>query len=148
MTPEEEYNSTKASTDRILDIFRKIMEIKKGGTWSYKPLPQHSCIDYAMYKNDNLQFFVEVKIRRCKFKDFQMTKIPASKPGFAMLLAKEFKKKSYIIIKWEDEIGMIDLLKYSGIESMVARHDRGESKDIYAMYDTNKMTLFKALLPD
>ena len=143
MNSEQEYWDTKEETDRLIGIYIDWLSEQKEGNWSFKELHRYSLMDYAVYKDGVLQFYLEVKFRRHKKGEYELEKVPISKFTFAFTFSKLKGKKSYLMVKWQDTLGIIDLEDYKRMDEMVARHDRGEDKDLYIMYDHERFTQLK-----
>lgn len=143
MTPEEEYNSTKQDTRELIDIYMNWLKEKKEADYIAEDTPQFAPMDFIIYKDGNFAFYLEAKFRRHKRGFYELEKVPISKYCFAYTFQKKFKKRAYYIIHWEDEVGIIDLTKVHSFSEMVARYDRGEGKDWYAMYKAGDFTLLR-----
>jgi hypothetical protein len=134
MKAEEEYIKTKKDTDRLVEIYLNWLEENKGGNWEAEEMPKYAPVDYRIFKNGEFAFYLEVKFRSHKKGEYRLEKIPVSKYCFAYTFKDLKNRKSYLLIKWNDTAGIVDLNKCCEIDEMVARYDRGSGQDIYAMY--------------
>tara|TARA_E500000318_G_scaffold29320_2_gene29281 strand:- start:3504 stop:3941 length:438 start_codon:yes stop_codon:yes gene_type:complete len=94
---------------------------------SYK-LPMSYKIDYAMYRDDILIGFAEVKCRTHKFGTFPTYIISLAKVMEARRLARETDTKSILIVSWTDKIGYLDFLFHHQIRHG-GRADRNDWQD-------------------
>lgn len=131
---EEEYFNTKEDTDELVNQYMDYLSYFKGAVYIAREMPKYAPVDYAVYKNRKLSFYLEVKIRRHEKGKYEDEKVPVSKFTFAYTFSKLFKVKTYLLVLWQDNVGVVDLENYSRIDSMTARHDRGEEYDLYAYY--------------
>lgn len=135
MTPEEAYAETKEITDELVSEYCVYLAEKKGGYWDSKEMPQYAPMDYMIYKDGLLHHYLEVKCRKHKYLHYDNEKVPISKYTFGYTFEKTKKIKSYLLVKWEDKIGLTNLSKPMMVKEMVARNDRGAGRDLYAFYD-------------
>lgn len=142
MTSEEAYKKTKAKTDRILNDFVDNLRENTGQSWSLRELATLTSMDYEIYKEGRLAFYIEAKIRTHAKGHYSQEKVPLSKYTWAYTFSNRNDIKSYYLICWSDNIGIVDLEKTDEIREMVARYDRGTQTDLYAMY---KIEDFKEL---
>lgn len=142
MNSNEEYQKTKADTDLLMQIISEHTGLK------FEEAPKYAQIDYIGHGENEKKFFVEVKMRRHKQGTYSLGKIPASKWAWAYAWYHEFGINSYLIILWQDSLGMVDLLRYSKIDRMVARYDRGAGQDIYAFYDLRDFSYYPDIFED
>ena len=98
---------------------------------SYK-LPMSYKIDYAMYRDDILMGFAEVKCRTHKFGTFPTYIISLGKVMEARRLARETETNSILIVSWTDKIGYIDFLSHHQIRHG-GRADRNDWQDVEPM---------------
>ena len=97
---------------------------------SYSKLPLDYKLDYAMYRDDNLVGFAEVKCRKPKMKDFPTYIISLSKIMKARRLASVTGTKSVLIVSWSDATGWIDVFS-DFIVKQGGRKDRDDWQDQY-----------------
>lgn len=145
MTSEEAYQQTKEKTDRLVQLYMDWLGSRKGDLWSYKEMPKYAPVDYMIFKNGDFVFYLEVKLRTHEFGNYEEEKVPVTKFTFAYTFNKLFKRKTYLLVGWKDQIGIIDLLNYSKLDEQIARHDRGEEYDLYAFYNDYDFELLKDL---
>lgn len=94
---------------------------------SYK-MPMSYKIDYAMYRDDILIGFAEVKCRTHKFGTFPTYIISLAKVMEARRLARETDTRSILIVSWTDKIGYLDFLCHHQIRHG-GRADRNDWQD-------------------
>lgn len=146
MEATEEFNRTHDRTDKLATGLTNYLQEQKGGEWKWIYQPDFGPTDYGIYKNNKLQFYVEIKTRRHKKGTYDQEKVPMSKVGFAYLSEEVFKVKAYYLIEWaEEEVGIINLKDYDCFKVQVARYDRGEETDWYAMYDHKNFKIINLL---
>ena len=141
MNSEEAYNETKKMTDDLVVEYCKYIQEIKGGVWSSKEMPQYAPMDYMIFQNGNLNHYLEVKCRKHKYLHYDNEKVPVSKYCFGYTFEKTRNIKSYLLIKWEDKVGITKLSNPIKVKEMVARYDRGAGKDLYAFYDYDQFKL-------
>jgi len=138
---ESEYQRTKEETEQLVQNLCIYLGSKKGNDFSYKEMSRYSPVDFIISKNGRFVCYLEVKIRSHTFGTYKQEKIPVSKYCFAYTYKHKIGRKSLLMVAWKDKVGLIDLLKIEDIDAMVARHDRGEGQDLYAMYDKDKFKI-------
>ena len=95
---------------------------------SYSKLPISYKLDYAMYRDENLLGFAEVKCRQNSINDFSTYIISLSKVIKARRLASVTGTKSVLIVSWSDATGWINF--FSDFEvKQGGRSDRDDWQD-------------------
>lgn len=126
-----EYELSKKETEELV---KKYCEDRG---YTFKEGPTHADFDYYIYENGELVHYLEVKIRRTGFMKYKYIKLPLRKHTFAQHIWNKTDITSYFLCYFEgdDITAILDLAKEpSKEEVMVARWDRGESSDLYALY--------------
>lgn len=142
MDPEKEYQKTKDETDSHIQNLCMYLEDKYDGSFTYEELPKYAPSDYRILKGGETVYFVEVKVRSHNKGRYGLEKVPISKYCFGYTMENTEKVKSLLMVAWADgRVGIIRLKDPDEITSMVARHDRSEEKDLYALYDHTKFKL-------
>ena len=95
---------------------------------SYSKLPLDYKLDYAMYRNDTLVGFAEVKCRKPSIKDFPTYIISLAKIMKARRLASVTGTKSVLIVSWSDATGWIDVFSDFTVKQG-GRKDREDWQD-------------------
>jgi hypothetical protein len=95
---------------------------------AYYKLPMSYKIDYAMYRDDILMGFAEVKCRTHKFGTFPTYIISLGKVMEARKLARETETNSILIVSWTDKIGYMDFFSHHQIKQG-GRSDRNDWQD-------------------
>jgi|TARA_R110000796_G_scaffold26400_3_gene73488 hypothetical protein len=85
-------------------------------------------LDYAMYRNDNLVGFSEVKCRTNSVQDYKTYIISLSKVMSARRLSSVTSTKSLLIVSWSDAIGWIDFFSDFKVKQG-GRSDRNDWQD-------------------
>lgn len=143
MEAEEVYNETKQITDDLVVEYCNLLQDKNGGRWDSKEMPKYAPMDYMIFNNGQLHHYLEVKCRKHKYLHYNNEKVPVSKYTFGYTFEKTRNIKSYLLIKWEDKVGITNLSNPAGVGEMVARYDRGAGKDLYAYYDYDQFKLLQ-----
>ena len=91
-------------------------------------LPMSYKLDYAMYRNDNLVGFAEVKCRTHNFGTFPTYIISLAKVLEARRLGKETNTTPILIVSWTDRIGYLDFFNHHHIKQG-GRSDRNDWQD-------------------
>ena len=141
MLAEKEYQRTKEKTEQLVQNLCIYLEGKKGNSFDYKEMPRYAPVDFVIYKNGKFVCYLEVKVRNHKFGTYKQEKIPVTKYCFAYTYKHKIGRRSLLMVAWEDKVGLIDLLRVDDIEAMVARHDRGQGEDLYAMYNKDNFRI-------
>ena len=106
--------------------------------------PQYADFDYYVYVDGYLHHYVEVKTRRHNGGRFEQEKMPIRKHAVAAFFWQTEKIKTIYLCSWNDKIAILKLWELpDSVDTMLARHDRGAGKDIYAMYDYGRFRLIK-----
>lgn len=95
---------------------------------SYCKMPITYKLDYAMYRNDNLVGFSEVKCRTNSVQDYKTYIISLSKVMSARRLSSVTSTKSLLIVSWSDAIGWIDFFSDFKVKQG-GRSDRNDWQD-------------------
>ena len=99
----------------------------KCGAWK---LPIRYKLDYALYRDDTIRAFLEVKIRNYMKDDFGEYMISMDKVLTARQYADFAKVPSLLAVQWQDTSGFIDLGMLKNFRLGVGgRTDRGDSED-------------------
>jgi hypothetical protein len=142
MDPEKEYQKTKEETENLIQNLCIYLGERKGNDYIYEEMPKYSPVDFRLTKNGEKHIYIEVKIRSHEYGHYKEEKVPLSKYCFGYTFKNKFKINSFLLVKWSDgKAGLISLTNPTKIETMVARHDRGRAKEIYAFYDHTKFKL-------
>jgi hypothetical protein len=141
MDPEKEYQKTKQETENLIQNLCIYLESKKGNDYTYEEMPKYAPVDFRLTKNGKKHIYIEVKVRSHEYGHYKEEKVPVSKYCFGYTFKNKFKINSFLLVAWTDKVGLISLTNVSKIETMVARHDRGEGEDIYAFYDHTKFKI-------
>jgi hypothetical protein len=142
MDPEKEYQKTKEETENLIQNLCMYLGEKKGNDYTYEEMPKYASVDFRLTKNGEKHIYIEVKIRSHEYGHYAEEKVPLSKYCFGYTFKNKFKINSFLLVKWSDgKAGLISLSNPTKIETMTARHDRREAKDIYAFYDHTKFKL-------
>ena len=95
---------------------------------SCSKMPISYKLDYAMYRNDELVGFAEVKSRTHAFRTFDTYIISLSKVMTARRLASVTTTKSLLIVNWNNVIGWIDFFSDFSVRQG-GRSDRNDWQD-------------------
>tara|TARA_R100000654_G_scaffold64088_1_gene91552 strand:- start:4072 stop:4527 length:456 start_codon:yes stop_codon:yes gene_type:complete len=106
-----------------------INHVSKIWNVNFSKLPLSYKLDYAMYRNNNLMGFCEVKRRKYRRADFETYIISLDKVIQANNLAKITNTKSILLVSWLDGLGWINL-KESFSCKRGGRNDRNDWQDI------------------
>ena len=101
--------------------------------------PKHADFDRYVYINDKFSHHIEVKKRNNVLNRYEETKVPLRKHSTAehYFLAKGIK--TYFVCEFDDCVAYLKLWEEpDNVETMVARHDRGEDEDISALYNVSR----------
>lgn len=106
-------------------------------------MPKYADADYLILYDQEFDHYVEVKIRYHVLGNYRLEKIPFRKFAFAYTMKNNYSRNTFYLTRWEDgKIGFIDLSKDPDrVDEMVARHDRGWEKDLYAFYDISRFQI-------
>ena len=85
-------------------------------------------LDYAMYRNEKLVGFAEVKCRTHNFGTFPTYIISLAKVLEARRLGKETNTTPILIVSWTDKIGYLDFFSHHQIKQG-GRSDRNDWQD-------------------
>ena len=142
-TQEEEYQATIERTLEAVNIYIEKVKEKNGKEVICVENVLYADSDYLVYINKYLNHFLEVKCRRHKYGKFMTTKVPLRKHSTAEHFYIRNKIKTYFLCYFSDDtLCVLDLTKEpNNVSSQVARHDRGEEKDVYAFYDIDRFTI-------
>lgn len=148
MTPEEAYNKTYNKTDEVLECYFKYLQEKArqkhGDNFSltYIKTPKFYDYDAEFYFNGKRVLNVEVKVRDdIELNKYPQTKIPLRKHGVALVYFNYREIKSIYLALFSDCLVALNLHeKPDNIRDMLARNDRGNDTDEYAMYDITRFT--------
>lgn len=106
--------------------------------------PQYADFDYYVYVDGYLHHLLEVKTRRHKGGTYSQEKMPIRKHAVAAFFWQTEQRKTIYLCSWTDQLAILQLWKQPDrVDTMLARHDRGAGKDIYAMYDYSRFKLIK-----
>jgi hypothetical protein len=109
-----------------------------------KELCKFADVDYKVFIDKKFSHYIESKVRYHSFGKFRYEKIPFRKYAVAQTLKSIYDCKTYYLLINDDRLSLMPLWeKPDKIEEMIARKDRGDDKDLYAMYDINRFTAFK-----
>lgn len=139
-TPEEEFSHSIQLTIEAMDTYKGWLKGHEyGGSISYEDMPKFADADYLIYYDYQFSHYVEVKIRYFHWEKYKQQKLPFRKYAFAYTMKNKFGKKTIYLLRCKNQIGIMPLWKEPDeVLNMIARHDRGEEKDLYAMYDINR----------
>ena len=122
--PRKKYES-EDNLDKEKNVLRH-MSVK----WdvSYSKLPISYKLDYAMYRDEKLLGFAEVKCRQNSVHDFSTYIISLSKVIKARRLASVTGTKSVLIVSWSDATGWINFFSDFDVKQG-GRSDRDDWQD-------------------
>ena len=142
MDPEVEFQKAKDETDSHIQNLCMYLESTADGSFTYEELPQYAPSDYKIFRDGKVAYFVEVKVRSHDYGFYDQEKVPISKYCFGYTFEHKYKVKCLLLVAWSNaKAGIIRLKNPDRITAMVARHDRGADKDLYAFYDYDKFKL-------
>ncbi len=147
MDASQEFKLGQDKTNEVLNNYKAYLmgNVLYSDEWDFLDMPIHADMDKAIALKGEINHFIEVKTRRHNLGYFQQTKISLRKHTFAEHTFKESGIKSYFLCGFLDKTAFLDLTQEPDrVSSMVARHDRGEEEDIYALYNC---TRFKVIWP-
>lgn len=137
-----DYEQTIEETRRLMAEYTEWLSGEKGGFWEAEEMPRYAQVDYRILRDKQLKFYVEVKIRNNPRGKYDKEKVPYSKFTWAYTQSRLEGVKSYLMVKWEDAIGLVDLEKIDSTGEMQAREDdRGNDWDLYAFYNEEDFKL-------
>ena len=140
MEAEEAYQKSIELTEDTIVTYRSwLMGNRYCGNISISEMPKYADADYLVYYDYNFDHYVEVKIRFHRYRYYVYEKIPFRKFAFAYTMKAVYDRNTFYLIRWFDnKIGLLDLTSTPDkVDEMVARHDRGEDSDLYALYHIN-----------
>jgi hypothetical protein len=142
MNQDEEYKASQEETKRLLEFYAYYLEHQKKKEVVFSDSPKFADFDYYVWHLRNIDHYLEVKLRRNDLRKYARTKIPLRKHTFAEHIRKAENRTSFFLCGFTDSIGLLDLSQEPDqVQVMVARHDRGEDKDIYALYDVTRFEI-------
>lgn len=142
MDPETEFQKTKNETDSHIQNLCMYLESTREGKFAYEELPQYAPSDYKILRDGKVAYFVEVKVRSHDYGFYDQEKVPISKYCFGYTFEHKYGVRCLLLVAWADaRAGIIRLQDPDRITAMIARHDRGDDKDLYAFYDYDKFKL-------
>lgn len=105
----------------------------------FEEAPNFADFDYQVYINGVFDHNIEVKVRNCDMDRWEYTKIPIRKHSTAEHMWVAHNVKTYFVCKFLDGVGVLRLWEEPDKDTvMLARHDRGEDTDLYAMYKVGR----------
>jgi hypothetical protein len=149
MNAEQQYQLSIEDTEHILEVYRQWIPRTLEGDWfphiKFVEAPKFADFDYYVYLDDELDHQIEVKHRNNTLDRWIHTKVPLRKHSTAEHLMERYGRKTYFVCGFTDCTAVLPLWEEPDEDStMVARYDRGEDEDLYAMY---KVTRFKKISP-
>jgi hypothetical protein len=142
-SPEFEYLNSLKLTKEAIDIYRfYLIKNSSAAEISFKEMPKYADVDYEAYFDGVFNHYVEVKVRYHWWGKYIQEKIPFRKFAVAYTMKNVYNKNTVYLLRTTNKIGILDLFeKPDDVENMVARHDRGEDKDLYAFYNVNRFKI-------
>jgi hypothetical protein len=142
MNPEDAYSEEK--TYKTLDTYRHWLSdnrhIPEQGI-EFMVGPKFADYDYEVVINGISDHYIEVKVRNIPINQFETTKVPLRKHSTAEHFYNSGLKATYFVCGFTDCCAILPLWEEPDRESvMLARHDRGDDEDLYAMYKIERFT--------
>jgi len=141
----QEFELSIFATKEAIEQYQEwLKEVLKTDQVEIIEAPQYADFDYYVYVNGLLHHLLEVKTRRHEGGRYDQEKMPLRKHAVAAFFMREQKLKTIYLCSWIDKIAILELHEMPNqISTMVARYDRGNEQDIYAMYDFSRFKLIK-----
>lgn len=136
MTADHEYKTTHDRTEEFAKRYCKRLAVKTGKKATFKEMVKFADSDFEVYVDGKFSHFLEVKFRRHNKGYYKQEKTPFRKHAFDYTIQNEYNQKCAYAIVWSDTSGILDISrKPDKLTYMVARYDRGNNKDLYALYN-------------
>lgn len=145
MTPEQAYSEE--NTYRIIRIYkewlpRSFLEDRFPNI-TFRESPKYADFDFYVDFDGDLDHHIEVKERKNTLNRYKSTKVPLRKHSTAEHFMNAYGIKTYFVCGFTDCVAILNLWEEPDEDTtMVARYDRGDDEDIFAMY---KVTRFKKI---
>lgn len=144
MNAEEAYAKSLEANNAALEDYLLYLQSRDKQEVEIQPMARFADVDYKVYQDKRFSHYIESKVRYHQFGRYQFEKIPFRKYAVAQTLMTIYGCKTYYLLINDDRLSLMPLWeKPDQITEMIARKDRGDDKDIYAMYDINRMSAFK-----
>jgi hypothetical protein len=150
MSPEEAFKNTEEKTKEVLEYYQryKLRELQKifkdqPLTFHYETTNKYMDYDAIYYVNGERKLNVEVKVREyVTLGKYPYTKLPLRKHAVAKYYYDTANVKSIYIALFADALAVLLLHEAPDkVECMIARHDRGNEQDEYALYDIKRFNI-------
>lgn len=143
MEPEEAYQKSLELTE---DSIRTYCSWLKGhkfyGDIDAVEMPKFADADYLIFFNGQFDHYVEVKVRFHWWGKYSLEKMPFRKFAVAYAMKELYQRETTYLLRTQNKIGILDLTELPDrVDEMVARHDRGEDKDLYAFYSLRRFRI-------
>ena len=140
MKPDEEYKLSEVETEEAGKKWKEFCKVYFKFEITSKKMPTFADSDYEIFVNGEFNHFLEVKKRRNTLNHYDQTKIPLRKHAVAEHWFKEKGYKTFFLAIFTDCIGVVPIYKEpDAVKKMIARYDRGNDEDTYALYDVSKI---------
>jgi len=93
-------------------------------------LPRGYSLDYALTRDGRVVAFVEIKCRTVSSEQYETYMISLAKVLKAKSLGNAVAVPAYLLVRWNDGVGYIDLRTVDLDVRVGGRVDRGDSQDI------------------
>lgn len=140
---EEELAKSYYATKNALEHYQDYLQgFKPQAKIEFVEAEDFADYDYYVIFDREINHRLEVKCRRHKYGTYLKEKMPLRKHATAYWFKQQRQEATFYLVAWTDRIGLLKLWEQPDIVTdMVARHDRGEARDIYALYDIERFKI-------